>query len=58
MARETKARGPSGRIVIKPALAVLREAQDYFRSIAPASVLWSEELIAERREESRREVED
>jgi AbrB family looped-hinge helix DNA binding protein len=50
--------GPSGRIVLEPALALLREAQDYFRSIAPASVLWSDELIAERREEARREVED
>jgi hypothetical protein len=58
MARKTRARDSSDRIVLKPALAVLREAQDYFRSIAPASVLWSEELIAERREEARREVED
>ena len=50
--------GPSGRIVLEPAMALLREAQDYFRSIAPASVLWSDELIAERRKEARREVED
>ncbi len=50
--------GPSGRIVLEPALALLREAQDYFRSIAPPGVLWSDELIAERREEARREVED
>ena len=50
--------GPSGRIVIEPALALLREAQEYFRSIAPASVLWSEELVAERRKETRGEVED
>jgi AbrB family looped-hinge helix DNA binding protein len=50
--------GPSGRIVLEPALALLREAQEYFRSIAPASVLWSDELIAERRKEARREVED
>ena len=50
--------GSSDRIVLKPALAVLREAQDYFRSIAPASVLWSDELIAERRKEARRELED
>lgn len=49
---------PSGRIVIEPALALLREGQQYFRSIAPASVLWSEELIAERRKEARRELED
>jgi AbrB family looped-hinge helix DNA binding protein len=50
--------GPSGRIVVEPALALLREAQEYFQSIAPASVLWSDELIAERRKEARREVED
>ena len=50
--------GPSGHIILKPALAVLREAQNYFRSIAPASVLWSEESVAERREEAGREVED
>ena len=50
--------GPSGRIVLEPAMALLREAQDYFRSIAPASVLWSDQLIAERRKEARREVED
>jgi hypothetical protein len=50
--------GPSGRIVLEPALALLREAQEYFRSIAPAGALWSEELIAERRKEARREVED
>jgi hypothetical protein len=50
--------GPSGRIVLEPALALLREAQGYFQSLAPASVLWSDELIAERRKEARREVED
>jgi AbrB family looped-hinge helix DNA binding protein len=50
--------GPSGRIVLEPALALLREAQEYFRSIAPAGVLWSDELIAERRKEARREAEE
>jgi AbrB family looped-hinge helix DNA binding protein len=50
--------GPSGRVVLEPALALLREAQEYFRSIAPASALWSDELIAERRKEAQREVED
>jgi AbrB family looped-hinge helix DNA binding protein len=50
--------GPSSRIVIEPALALLREAQEYFRSIAPADALWSDELIAERRKKARREVED
>ena len=50
--------GPSGRIVLEPTLALLREAQEYFRSLAPAGVLWSDELVAERRTEARREVED
>jgi hypothetical protein len=50
--------GPSGRITVEPRLAVLKEAQDYFRSLAPESELWSEELIAERRQEARREAED
>ena len=54
----TITQGPSGHIIIEPALARLREAQEYFQSIAPASALWSEELIAERRKEARREVED
>ena len=47
--------GPSGRILLKPALAALREAQNYFRNIAPASVLWSRDpLQGEQREMSRR----
>jgi AbrB family looped-hinge helix DNA binding protein len=50
--------GPSGRITVEPRLAVLKEAQDYFRGLAPESELWSEELIAERRREARREAED
>ena len=50
--------GPSGRIVLEPALALLREAQEYFRSIAPSDALWSDELITERRKEARREIED
>ena len=50
--------GPSGRIVLEPAMALLHEAQEYFRSIAPAGVLWSDELIAERRKGARREGEE
>ena len=49
---------PSGRIVVESAAPLLREAQEYFRSIAPADALWSDELIAERRKEARREIED
>jgi len=49
---------PSGRITVEPRLAVLKEAQDYFRGLAPERELWSEELIAERRREADREAED
>lgn len=49
---------PSGRITVEPRLAVLKEAQDYFQGLAPESELWSEELVAERRREARREAED
>ena len=45
----------SGRIVLEPAAALVREAQQYFRSIGPSDTLWSDELIAERRKEARRE---
>jgi AbrB family looped-hinge helix DNA binding protein len=34
---------------------IIREAQDYFRSLAPASRILSEELIAERRREAEAE---
>jgi bifunctional DNA-binding transcriptional regulator/antitoxin component of YhaV-PrlF toxin-antitoxin module len=36
----------------------LRRAQEYFSKLRPAGTLWSEELIQERREEARRELED
>jgi AbrB family looped-hinge helix DNA binding protein len=48
----------SGRIVLEPTLAIVREAQDYFRSLGPADELWSDELLAERRVEAQRESED
>ena len=50
--------GPSGRIVLEPTLAILREAPEYFLSLGQADELWSEELIKERRFEARRETED
>ena len=50
--------GPSGRIILEPTLAVLREAQDYFLSLGPADQLWSDEVLAERRLEALREIED
>ncbi len=49
---------PSGRIVLEPTLAILREAQEYFLSLGPAEELWSDEVLAERRAEARRELED
>jgi AbrB family looped-hinge helix DNA binding protein len=48
----------SGRIILEPTLAIVREAQDYFRSLGPADELWSDELLAERRVEAQRECED
>ncbi len=36
----------------------LRQAQEYFSKFRPAGVLWSEEIIQERRKEARRERED
>jgi AbrB family looped-hinge helix DNA binding protein len=50
--------GASGRIVLEPTLAIVREAQQYFRSLGPAEESWSDELLAERRREARRECED
>ncbi|SPE38923.1 hypothetical protein SBA6_970018 [Candidatus Sulfopaludibacter sp. SbA6] len=50
--------GRGGRIVLESRMAALREAQEYFCSLAPPTEVWSDELIAERREEARREIED
>ena len=50
--------GASGRIVLEPTLAIVREAQEYFLSLGPADELWSDELLAARRLEARREIED
>jgi AbrB family looped-hinge helix DNA binding protein len=50
--------GRAGRIVLESRMAAVREAQDYFCSLAPPTEVWSDELIAERREEARREIED
>jgi AbrB family looped-hinge helix DNA binding protein len=47
----------SGRIVLEPTLAILREAQEYFQSLGPANELWSDDLLTERRQEARREIE-
>jgi len=50
--------GPSGRIVLESTLAILYQAQEYFLSLGPADELWSDEVLAERRQEARREIED
>ena len=50
--------GRAGRIVLESTMAAVREAQEYFCSLAPPTEVWSDELIAERREEARREIED
>jgi len=50
--------GRAGRIVLESRMAAVREAQEYFCSLAPPTEVWSDELIAERREEARREVAD
>ena len=50
--------GASGRIVLEPTQAIVREAQEYFLSLGPADELWSDELLAARRLEARREIED
>src|SRR2546423_15139047 len=50
--------GRAGRIVLESRMAAVREAQEYFCSIGPPTEVWSDELIAERREEARREIED
>ena len=47
-----------GRIVLESRTAAVRAAQKYFRGLAPESEIWSEELIAERRREARRELAD
>lgn len=50
--------GGRGRIVVEARSAAVRAAQKYFRALAPESEVWSEELIAERRREARRELAD
>ena len=50
--------GRAGRIVLESRMAAVLEAQEYFCGLAPPTEVWSDELIAERREEARREVED
>lgn len=46
------------KLVLESQLQALRRAQDFFSKRRPPGVLWSEELIRERRKEARRELED
>ena len=48
----------AGRIVLESRMAAVRQAQEYFCSIAPLTEVWSDQLIAERRQEARREIEE
>jgi AbrB family looped-hinge helix DNA binding protein len=57
-AKVTITADPSGRIVLEPMLAILHEAQEYFLSLGPADEMWSDEVLAERRLEARREIEE
>jgi AbrB family looped-hinge helix DNA binding protein len=50
--------GRAGRIVLESTMAAVHEAQEYFCSLAPPTEVWSDELIAERRKEARREIEN
>ena len=47
-----------GGVIVESRSAAVRAAQKYFRGLAPESELWSEELIADRRREARREIAD
>jgi AbrB family looped-hinge helix DNA binding protein len=48
--------GGNGKIVLESRSEAVRAAQKYFRGLAPEGEMWSEELIAERRREARREL--
>lgn len=45
-------------ILVQSRASAVRAAQQYFRGLAPASEVWSDELIADRRREARREIAD
>jgi bifunctional DNA-binding transcriptional regulator/antitoxin component of YhaV-PrlF toxin-antitoxin module len=45
-----------GGVRVESRRAAVGAAQEYFRGLAPESEVWSDELIAERRREARREL--
>jgi AbrB family looped-hinge helix DNA binding protein len=50
--------GPSGRIILEPAAAILPQAREHFLGLGPAAELWSDQVLAERRLQARPEIED
>jgi AbrB family transcriptional regulator (stage V sporulation protein T) len=46
------------KLVLKTRADVIREVQEFFSKRRPAGVLWSEEIIKDRRKEARRELDD
>jgi AbrB family looped-hinge helix DNA binding protein len=45
-------------LVLNTRAEALRRAQEFFSKLRPAGVLWSDEIIKDRRREARRERED
>jgi bifunctional DNA-binding transcriptional regulator/antitoxin component of YhaV-PrlF toxin-antitoxin module len=45
-------------LVLKTRDDVIREVQEFFSKRRPAGVLWSDEIIEDRRREARRELDD
>jgi bifunctional DNA-binding transcriptional regulator/antitoxin component of YhaV-PrlF toxin-antitoxin module len=46
------------KLVLNTRDQALRQAQEFFSKLRPAGVLWSDEIIKDRRREARRERED
>ena len=55
---ELIARVNEEQLVLQTRLQALREVQEFFSQRRPAGVLWSEEIIKDRRREARRERDD
>ena len=55
---ELIARLEKQQLVLNTRAEALRRAQEFFSKLRPAGVLWSDEIIKDRRREARRERED
>jgi bifunctional DNA-binding transcriptional regulator/antitoxin component of YhaV-PrlF toxin-antitoxin module len=55
---ELIARVKEEQLVLQTRSQVLREVQEFFSKRRPAGVLWSDEIIKDRRREARRELDD